>query len=219
MSLKIIRITVTAIFLAIFSSAFAQDDYRSEIGVLGGSSFYVGDANNRFFANSQLGYGFIFRSKIDTRLAWSATWTKTTVMGSTFTNPVDAIDLCGEFNYFDYENKIYRPNSKKKSLYLFAGLGFMTSKSGAPAFSISLPIGLGYKIMLGKRFNLNLIWSNRLLLTDNLEGDKTKGAGTLNDPDGLNGSNIFNNDVLSSFSVGLTYNIWKKECKCMKLNY
>jgi hypothetical protein len=214
MSLKIIRYTIAAVFLIFFSSINAQDDYRSEIGVLGGNSFYLGDANNKFFANSQLGYGIIYRHKIDTRLAWSASWNKTKVVGSTFSNPINAFDICGEFNFFDYENKIYRPNSKKQSLYLFGGLGFMTSSSGTPAFAMSLPVGLGYKIMLGKRFNLNFIWSNRLMLTDNMEG-----VAALNDPDGLNGSNIFNNDVLTTFSVGLTYNIWKKDCNCMKLKY
>lgn len=75
----------------------------------------------------------------------------------------------------------------------------------------SYPVGLGYKFMLGERLNLNLSWSNRLLLTDKMEGKSA-----LNNANGLNGSNIFNNDLLSTFSVGLTYNIWKKSCNCLQ---
>jgi len=49
------------------------------------------------------------------------------------------------------------------------------------------------------------MWTNRLMFSDNLEGvDK------LNDNDQLNGSNIFNNDMLSTLSIGITFNIWKR---------
>ena len=35
-----------------------------------------------------------------------------------------------------------------------------------------------------------------------------------NDHAELNGTNIFNNDMLSTLSVGITLNIWKKKCDC-----
>ena len=54
------------------------------------------------------------------------------------------------------------------------------------------------------------MWSHRLLLTDQMEGVKQ-----LNDPEKLNGTNILNYDILSTLSVGFTFDIFKERCKCM----
>ncbi len=219
MTFKIIRISIVAFSVFFVGSIVAQNKFRAEIGILGGGSFYLGDANNQLFTNNQPSFGLIYRQKFDTRLAITGTWNKTNVLGTgagvTFDNPINAIDLCGEFNFSDYDDKIYKPNSKKNSLFIFAGIGGMffpyTNFSGTKTnFMFSYPIGVGYKFMLGERFHLNFIWSQRLLLTDKMEG-----ASQLNNANKLNGSNIFNNDVLSTFSIGLTYNIWKKQCDCL----
>lgn len=69
------------------------------------------------------------------------------------------------------------------------------------------------KLKLGNRFNINLQWANRLLLTDNLEG-----VSTLNNANGLNGSNVFHNDLLSTLTVGISLDVWRKECNCMNVN-
>jgi len=219
MIFKIVRTTFSALFILISVVSNAQqNEYRSEIGVLGGGSFYLGDANNRLFANNQSAFGLIYRQKIDTRLAVSGNWTQTKVVGSVagvdFTNPINAVDLYGEFNFLDYDNKIYKPNSRKHSLYMFFGLGSMfIPYTGATTFSLSFPMGLGYKVMLGEKFHLNLIWSNRLSFSDKIEGVEA-----LNNNAGLNGSNILNKDLLSTFSIGITYNILKKECNCLQTN-
>ena len=68
------------------------------------------------------------------------------------------------------------------------------------------------KLKLGNRWNINLQWSNRLLLADNLEA-----ISTFNNPNGLNGYNIFNNDLLSTLTVGISFDILKRECNCMNL--
>ncbi len=220
MTFKLIRITFAAVLVLFVGIVKAQNEYRSEIGVLGGGSFYLGDANNQLFANNKTSFGLIYRQKLDTRLAITGSWNKTNVVGTgageSFDNPINAIDLYGEFNFFDYDDKIYKPNSKKHSLFLFAGIGGMIFpyESVKPnTFMFSYIGGLGYKIMLGERFHLNFIWSQRLLLTDKMEGKSQ-----LNNAKGLNGTNIFNNDMLSTFSVGLTYNIGKKKCKCLQMN-
>lgn len=217
--MRLIRLLTLFFVVLSCQSLLAQDDYRSEIGVLGGSAFCLGDANSNLFVGNDFAYGIIYRHKLDTRLAISAQWNSTNVKSklllTDFSNPVNAFDFSAEFNFFDYENKVYRPNSKKHTLYMFAGLGAaIFNYEGAGAFGMSIPAGLGYKIMLGKRLNLNFIWTQRLFLSDKLEG-----LALFNDVNGLNGSNIYNNDWLTSVSVGLTLNIWKKECNCMKLKY
>jgi len=218
MTFKLIRITCVAVLVLITGISTAQNKYRSEIGVMGGGSFYLGDANNQLFTNSQPAYGLIYRHKFDTRLAITGIWNKTNVVGTGagigFNNPINAYDLLGEFNFFDYDDKIYKPNSKKSTLYIYAGIGGMLFPYNTKTtFMFTYPVGVGYKFMLGERFHLNISWTQRLLLTDKMEG-----ISALNNANGLNGSNIFNNDMLSVFSVGLTYNIWKKGCNCLHTN-
>jgi hypothetical protein len=76
-------------------------------------------------------------------------------------------------------------------------------------FNFSYLFGVGVKFMIGERMNLNLRWSNRLLLSDQMEGIES-----LNNTYDLNGSNLLNNDLLSTLSVGLTINIFTERCNC-----
>ena len=199
----------------------AQEDYRAEIGINGGGSFYLGDANTTLFKNMQPTFGLIYRHKLNPRIAGHISWNSTSVAIDTlsvdgtlgkFKNPVNVIDICGEFNFFDLEKKEYKPFSKTFSPFIYAGSGVLLYNSEiAPTFKewICIPFGVGFKMMLGERFNLNLMWSNRLSFSDKLEGKEN-----LNDATGLNGTNIFNNDLLSTISIGLTFNIFKEKCDC-----
>jgi len=216
MNFKLIRYAITGFLLLGAGLMNAQEDtYFAEIGVHGGSSYYLGDANNVLFKNAQLSYGLIYRQKFNPRLAAHLSWNSATVAGKgsidnvnniSFNNRVNAFDLAGEFNFFSYERKEYLPFSKTFTPFIFAGVGGALGDSVA---TMSLPFGVGFKMMLGDRLNLNIMWSNRLMFNDNLEG-----KADFNDHAGLNGTNIFNNDMLSTLSVGITLNIWKKKCDC-----
>ena len=214
MNFKLIRYAITGFLLLGAGLMNAQEDtYFAEIGVHGGSSYYLGDANNVLFKNAQLSYGLIYRQKFNPRLAAHLSWNSTIVAGSgliddvniPFNNRVNAFDLAGEFNFFSYERKEYLPFSKTFTPFVFAGVGGVLGDS----VGVSIPFGVGFKMMLGDRLNLNIMWSNRLMFNDNLEG-----KADFNDHAGLNGTNIFNNDMLSTLSVGITLNIWKKKCDC-----
>lgn len=216
MNFKLIRYAITGFLLLGAGLMNAQEDtYFAEIGVHGGSSYYLGDANNVLFKNAQLSYGLIYRQKFNPRLAAHLSWNSATVAGKgsidnvnniSFNNRVNAFDLAGEFNFFSYERKEYLPFSKTFTPFIFAGVGGALGNSVA---TMSLPFGVGFKAMLGDRLNLNIMWSNRLMFNDNLEG-----KADFNDHAGLNGTNIFNNDMLSTLTVGITLNIWKKKCDC-----
>lgn len=231
MNFKLIRYAITGFLLLLAGLVNAQEDtYFAEIGVHGGSSYYLGDANNVLFKNAQLSYGLIYRQKFNPRLAAHLSWNSTTVDGKgivinflsplhlfsvgkrelyiddgSFNNRVNAFDLAGEFNFFSYERKEYLPFSKTFTPFVFAGVGGVLGDS----VGVSIPFGVGFKMMLGDRLNLNIMWSNRLMFNDNLEG-----KADFNDHAELNGTNIFNNDMLSTLSVGITLNIWKKKCDC-----
>ena len=219
MNFKLIRYAITGFLLLGAGLMNAQEDtYFAEIGVHGGSSYYLGDANNVLFKNAQLSYGLIYRQKFNPRLAAHLSWNSTIVAGSgliddvniPFNNRVNAFDLAGEFNFFSYERKEYLPFSKTFTPFVFAGVGGVLGDS----VGVSIPFGVGFKMMLGDRLNLNIMWSNRLMFNDNLEG-----KADFNDHAGLNGTNIFNNDMLSTLSVGITLNIWKKKCDCSSQSF
>lgn len=208
MNFKIIRYAICGFLLLLVGHVKAQDTYLAEIGVHGGPSYYLGDANSVLFKNSQLSYGLIYRQKINPRLAAHLNWNHTTVAGNGFNNQVNTLDLGGEFNFFSYERKEYLPFSKTFTPFVFAGVGGVLGDSIG---TISLPFGLGFKMMIGDRLNLNVMWTHRLLFSDDLEGvDK------FNNPTKLN---IFNNDILSTLSIGITFNIWKKKCDCSNVSF
>jgi len=214
MKLKVIRIFILCLICLISVNLSAQDEYRAEIGINGGGSYYLGDANSQLFKNMQLAYGGFFRFTYNPRIAVKAELTSTDVQGTGFNNHVLAIDMTGEFNFFDLEKKENALNSKIFSPYIFAGAGMMNYKyqdgnSKKLLLNPSIPFGLGMKLKLGIRWNLNVQWTTRLLLADNIEG-----TSVLNNPNGLNGSNPLNNDILSSLTIGISYNIWKKICDC-----
>lgn len=211
MKMKLIRLLLFCVFGLFSVQLSAQDQYRAEIGGNVGGSYYLGDANSQLFKNMQPAYSGFLRYSFDPRLALKAEITGTTVAGQGFTShPVLAVDFTGEFNFFDLEKSEYKQFSKLFSPYIFAGLGLMSYKDST-RFSpqISFPFGIGMKVKLGQRCNLNVQWTTRLLLADNLEGVKS-----LDNPGGLNGSNPFNNDLLSTLTVGISFDIWKRVCDC-----
>ena len=224
MKLKLIRLFFLSVFcilsIHVSSQEFELDEYRAEIGILGGGSYYLGDANSALFNSTQLSYGAFFRYRLNPRIAVKAEFVSTKINGAftdgnsqlvSFTNPVKSLDLTGEFNFFDLEKNEYKQYSKIFSPYIFAGVGMMNySYSDTLRFTPSIPFGLGIKVKLGKRWNLNGQWTTRLLLADNLENNKY-----LNNTNKLNGSNPLNNDFLSTFTVGISYDIWKKHCDCL----
>lgn len=219
MNFKVIRYLLFTVLVVPAFNGYAQEKYRGEIGPSAGTSFYIGDANTKLFANQNFTYGLQYRHKFNSRLAVTGEWNSTKVSGDAtllnntvvaFSNPVNAFDLSGEFNFFDLEDKPYKPFSQKYSTFIFAGVGSMLYDYEMQGqFKFSYLFGAGVKFMLGKRMNLNFRWSNRLLLTDQLEGIRS-----LNNIYDLNGSNLLNNDLLSTLSVGLTINIFKERCDC-----
>jgi hypothetical protein len=221
MKLRLIGYSIILFITAMAAKVDAQSIYRGEIGINGGISYHLGDANTTFFKNSHLAYGAIYRFKLGSRFGIHANWDYTTIAGSKitqtptatefkYTNSVHAIDFCGEFNFFDFENKPYKPFSQKFSTFLYAGLGYMLydyDKSQVGDFAF--PFGIGMKLILTDKWNMNLMWTQRLLVSDKLEG-----IPGLDNAAGLNGTNIFNKDLLSTLTVGFTYNIFQKDCDC-----
>jgi len=214
--MKLIRLFIFSVFSLIAVQLSAQDFYRAEIGVNGGGSYYLGEANRTLFTNIQPAFSGFLRYRFDPRFAARIELTSATAAGTGFTNQVFATDLCGEFNFFDFEKNQYKRFSKTFTPYIFAGMGMMSAVyNGQTLPELSLPFGIGMKVKISDRLNFNVQWSNRLMFADNLEGTTApEKPDAFNNPNSLNGTSILNNDLLSTFTVGISFDFWKKECDC-----
>ncbi len=216
MKFRIIGYTSVFLFFLFTQKSIAQVVYKAEVGFHTGISYYLGDANAVMFHHPLPDYGLVFRYNFNERLVAQAEFNNTAVTdGVDFNNTINAFDVCGEFNFFDFIFREYRPDSRKYSTYIYAGLGMMYyDYNTKPQLKFSYPFGVGFKFRLLDRLKMNIQWSQRLLLTDQMEG-----LMIYNNPSGLNGSNLMNNDLLSTFTIGLTYDIWKKGCNCNNNSY
>jgi hypothetical protein len=210
MKLKSIGIVAVFSFFFCAESVKAQSEYRAEVGLHSGVSYYLGDANSLIFNNLQPDYGMIFRYNFNERFLAQVELNNTTVTDKVFSNMLNSIDVCGAFNFFDFDYKGFKPDSRRYSTYIMLGMGMMNYKyEGDQAFKYSYIFGVGFKWKLLERLKLNIQWTHKLLLTDQMEG-----ISMYNNPADLNGSNLLNNDLLSTLTIGLTYDVWAKKCKC-----
>lgn len=224
MILKTIRLIGLSIICMWCAEVSAQEEYRAEIGISGGGAYYLGDANKQLFYNMQPAVGGFIRYKFNPRVAIRADLVNTRIKGDFSSNntiyplnkSINSAELVGEFNFFDFEKNKNNRLSKIISPYIFAGIGGMTGLYAGQALpEISIPFGVGIKYKVATRWNLHLQWSNKLLLADNMEEmTEMTDFTVLNNPSGLNGSNKFNNDLLSTLTVGLSFDFWKKQCDC-----
>lgn len=215
MKIKRVRLFIISVFVLFSANTFSQVNYNAEIGVSGGGSYYLGDANSQLFNNMQQAYSAFFRYNLNPRFALKAELTKVNqIVGpnNSFVNKaVNIGDLCAEFNFFDLEINESNRFCKKFSPFIFTGIGMMTDVyTNQKAPEACLPFGVGIKLKLAERWNLSAKWSNWLLFSDNLE-DNPK----YNNSNNLNGSNLFNNDLLSTITVGVSFNFLEKRCNCL----
>ncbi|MDR0811389.1 MAG: DUF6089 family protein, partial [Paludibacter sp.] len=175
-------------------TVMAQDFYYAEAGVNGGLSNYTGEIRKNLFEEPSLAYGLIYRQKFNTRMAVHANWNMTRLVSKEFSeirNTVNYVDVCGEFNFFDLEKRVYKPFSKEYSPFIFAGPAlFIYEYERKPQIDLGLSVGVGMKVILGKHVNFNAMFAYRLLGTDKIEGRKE-----FDNPLGLNGANPLNNDM------------------------
>lgn len=198
-------------------TAQKQDDFKMEFGFhLGGSGRTSAQLLNRI----QLEGGLNLRYKFDDRLALRAELIQAGVYSTyrdaetmelmKLTNPVLGFDICGEFNFFEFDTDPYKLNARRITPYIFAGIGILSYPyDGSYTVQPAIPLGVGFKIKLAPRLNMNIQYVHRLTFVDNMEG-----VPELNDTYKVKGSNFLNKDMLSVFSVGLTFDFWKRKGTC-----
>ncbi|MGC9150352.1 MAG: DUF6089 family protein [Microbacter sp.] len=190
-------------------------EHTIEIGPTIGSSFYLGEANQTLFKNSQFAFGGVIRYPLNTRFALSLEALTGSFYGQfkdanlktcEFKNSFFFTSAHVEFNFFSYDQYNLALESSTINPYILGGLGIVSyQSSGTPV----LTGGLGIKFKLNKRWDLNCQWTLNKAFADNLEG-----APQLNNPYELNKSSFLNNDYFSVFSVSITFAFYTQRCPC-----
>lgn len=158
-----------------------------------------------------------------------------------FHNPAWHVDVVAEYNFFRFGWHPYDMRVKPITPYICLGVGIsarnkiatlVTSTSGQfPAFEflnmsggLYIPVGVGVKWKFAERWQLQACWQHQIYFTDAIEGYmrgydkedaiKENAPSILNDANSLNGSNMLNNDLVSTLTVSVVFEFGKREKKC-----
>jgi hypothetical protein len=148
--------------------------------------------------------------------------------------PMWHFDVTGEFNFFRFGVHQYDIRMHNLTPFIFLGLGFTAynvyadAEKQYPAFEIKntarldyamyIPVGVGLKWKFAPRWQLQLAWQHQIYVLngDGLEGVISKSRPSLfNDEYHMNGSNILNNDVTSTLTIGLVFEFARDKKICL----
>lgn len=189
-----------------------------EVGVKGGTGYYVGDLTEHIFNHPRWAVGGEGRYKFDQRWSLRAQGMLHDVYIPQGDGGFDKfhvnVDVAAEFNFFRLGLKQYDKRVKTYSPYIFLGVGCGIFKyDGSTTAAAYIPLGIGFRWKFSQRCGLNLAWQHNIYFSDKLEGLKLQ-----NDRYELNGSNIFNNDLTSQLTLGLFFEFVPKKKICQVCN-
>ena len=157
------------------------------------------------------------------------------VPAGVYQNPMWHFDLMGEFNFFrfGYQSNDYRVRNITPFISLGIGLTahnlYATRQEEYPMvevnkesrmdYALYIPVCLGMKWKFAPRWQLQVAWQHQLYMAN---GDGIEGAidyrnpGLINDSYGMNGSNVMNNDVTSTLTVGIVFEFAREKNICVQ---
>lgn len=200
--------------LCISLDSFCQPG--GEVGITGGTGYYLGEYNAGHFRNGQVYVAGLYRYNLNDRFAvrLNAGFSKINIRGVAllpngtesypdgFHCKVRDFSLVMEFNFRSF---LVQKTEKSSwwSPYLLAGAGFFsTGEEG----SLSVPVGVGVKFNLFRQWSCGVEWSARKLFTDKVD--------RLADPWKTGETNfIYNKDWFFVAGVTITYRFpMRPEC-------
>ncbi|MDR0829898.1 MAG: hypothetical protein LBN95_07285 [Prevotellaceae bacterium] len=201
---SILLIITSLCFSKAYSQKYKYTKYYLEAGVLGGGSFYLGDVNEKLFANMLPTFGAFVKYKFnghwEIKLQSTAGQAGIGEFDGKFskTTFVDVAAI-GEFNFFNFAVGQLEPYSSKVAPYIFAGVGASFFNGGVAPI---VPFGLGVKYHFGKRWNIGAYWGmTKTLWNDNFD--------LVDNPLKLNKGMWNNNDWYSTVGVYISINCFE----------
>ncbi len=178
-----LRIIIILLFLSSFGFSQKKVPIGSELGIIGGFSFYMGDVNQeKLFYDMHTAFGGLFRYNFNTRFALKV---------SVMRHEVSAEDSDFDYQYqidrnYSFATKIsegaaqfeinfLRLDPMKKnsswSPYVTGGIAaWYPHDLEEKKVEIGIPFGIGIKYLPNKKLTLGIEWGMRKTFTDGLDG-------------------------------------------------
>ncbi len=224
------KIVLTTILFA-FAVINAKAEYNHELGITGGISSYLGDANFKTpFWRPKMAVGGLYRYNIDTRWAIKLSAMYAQAEGDTrdfgYSYPkveyatfkrsyVDA-SLSAEFNFFDLGIGKYQRGMYRVSPYILVGVGLTVYNNmleGKNMYRFSIPVGIGAKWKINKRWTLGLEWTIHKLFADDFDVTDSSNR-ILDNPYGTTKNGFFDTDWYMICNLYITINLFDPNRFC-----
>jgi hypothetical protein len=211
------------VFLLIFLTLSAEGQRRSDYGISGGVSSYIGDINSiRLLYSPEPALGFLYRYNLNPRQALKVSLLLGGLSGNdldfansfqqsraaSFSTYMGELAVQYEFNFFPYstDGKLF-----DYSPYIGAGAGVAFIGSGSTDLLPLIPLTAGFKINILKNLGLEAEYGFRKTFYDNFDGLKDLIAPSDYDL-------IHNNDWYSFTGVSLTWKFMNGFVGCPAYN-
>ena len=209
--------------LVLYNSSFAQ---KNEIGGGIGVTNYKGDINRNYHPNNtSLGLTLLYKRNLSYISAFRFHTVLAEVSGSdsysntkfsslrnkSFTSRIIEFGSIYEYNFLNFRKE--KANITYTPFLFFGAGGHYIIHSGADnAFGVNIPMGVGFKYELDKRWNLNIESGARFTFSD--EFDRVSGNSSEPDNNGNSYSlgNPGNSDWYLFTAVTITYTFYYIIC-------
>jgi hypothetical protein len=204
----------------------------NEFGVFLGGSNYIGDVGpTTYIAPNDLAIGFIYKWNRSTRHSYRFSYTygkissndldsdvpDRNMRGLNFENTIHEFSAGLEFDFFEFD--LHKLGSQFTP-YVYTGLSYFSYKElffidneveeDYTDGALAIPMTLGIKAKLNRRFILSLEAGARYTFTDNLDGSNPKNENLQS----LQFGNINSNDWYVFTGITLTYTFGENPCYC-----
>ncbi len=207
--------TLIIVFICLITGikpVLAQNSYLAEIGVHSGASSLANRNSDDWKYSLSAMSGLLLRYNLNERIGIQLNAEQSGING--FKGSKNTLELNSIFNMLELGKLDYKLYSQDFSPYIFSGLGLSNFEDDTYVQSnlLYIPLGIGLRVKLKNRFNLNIQLNHRFFPTKNKVVDGVYPAYNII----RNNTNTLNNSQLSSLSIGITYDFWRKACDCMK---
>ncbi|HOI26734.1 MAG TPA: DUF6089 family protein [Paludibacteraceae bacterium] len=221
------------LLFSIFCFSISNAQYVGEFGIMGGISYYNGDANSTTpFVENHPAVGGLLRARINTRSVIKFDLMRATISGNTenfdnqFPNNQQAefkrdfwdLGLQYELNFFKFGPESWDRTIKCHTPYVLIGpgLAIYQDRGDKNTYAFNIGFGVGYKYKFFDRFNIGIEWSMRKLFRDDFDVTKNDDK-FLDDSYKLGNSSLKNNDWYSLCCVYFSIDIIKRKGRCTEL--
>ena len=210
------------------NAAWGQEkEYKYEIGAGAGMSWGYGDVNaTKAVYSPSASFSLVYRYNLNLRWALAAEVQSSGLSGDTrdfdyafpsgdhsFSLRYWQLAVRPEIHFWNYGwGSDYR-EKKRYTPFMTLGLsaGVVSGNGTGSAFALGIPIGLGYKVKVAKRWNAQLTCLFTKTFSDRLDG--------LADPEGLQPSAMIGNDWMAALHLSVPFDFKERCVECHNQKY